>query len=192
MLNFDDCLHDTQTLLDVYRPCVWTLSDSANDIHDKLADLCMNTLIESPAKKTAAEMFQAIIDYDVDISAKPVEKQIRSFSKTYKLILIADDALSKLHSFPVYGESYFNLLYELYFNTNLPAKPSASSVMDKLGYYDTKTFYNHRKKAIKLFNSIIWDSYASDLQELLSIIAQKAQAYGWLTENALERKKYKF
>lgn len=191
MNSLDSRIPDTQKLLDIYRTCIWSLSDSAQNIKDILVDSCLNTLIESPQKLSVNELFKAISDYDINISGKPVEWKMKSFSKTYRFVQMIDNALIRLHAFPVYGDKYFNILYELYFNTNSSVKPNADSVMDKLNYYDTKVFYSYRKKAIRLFNSILWDSYQSDLQDFMPIAEEMSSSFGWISQNALEYNRYK-
>lgn len=184
-------LHDTYKLLSIYRMCVWNLSESVDDIREKLYMSFENTLLSSPARLNISELIRAIDEYDVDISKTSIENRFKSFYKSTKLIEFADASLIKLKSFPLNGEKYFDLLYELYFNTNVSVKPKTVDVMDKLGYYDSKSFYSYKKSAVKLFNAILWDSYEEELFKLRPYIAKKAEAYDWIDNNSLTYKKYK-
>lgn len=56
---------------------------------------------------------------------------------------------------------------------------------------DTKVFYSYHKKAIRLFNSILWDSYQSDLQDFMPIADKFSSSFGWISQNALEYNRYK-
>ena len=182
-----DAWHDTQFLLETYRRANWAISlEVAN-----MASIDAETVTHSKVFQRIdqyREILEKLLKDNVDEQlmmqdrSKTLERA-RSLSLSLLLLQDMHMALERLRSYPQIGEAYYMILYYSYFSDLTGESISSrrlSGYRTVLKYaaredrdidFDERRFYQLRKEAMGLYDTILWGLTSREtLKELVEML----------------------
>ncbi len=146
--------HKTKLLLKIYRDVVWSMT---NRIYEFEIEAQYNDM----EIKHFAEFLNFINEFDININKKYLESELCCIAENKWFIDIIDKSLTKLKSYPEYGNDYYNIVYKQYIGGN---RYSEKNIIETLNVERT-TFYKRKKEAINLMGIILWGYVLPSLKE---------------------------
>ena len=102
--------------------------------------------------KHLKEMLYDLVDFDATAEKRRIQEKLLNNDMNLCLLEIMRDSLIALRDYPKNGQLYYRLLKYRYFeagNTN-------EDVMLMLDDMPSTTYYRNRKKAIRLYATMLW------------------------------------
>ena len=103
-------------------------------------------------EKNLVEMLYDLVDFDATAEKRRIQEKLLNNDMNLCLLEIMRDSLIALRDYPKNGQLYYRLLKYRYFeagNTN-------EDVMLMLDDMPSTTYYRNRKKAIRLYATMLW------------------------------------
>lgn len=151
ILDKEKTYHKTKLLLKVYRDVVWCVEDRVAELEAEYNEMGSASL---------ADALDYLDDYNPNINIEELEIEICSIFKSKLFIEIVDKALSKVKSYPDYGNLYFDILYKQYVEKNKYSENHIIQVLD----CERTTFYKRKKEAINLMGLALWGYVLPELK----------------------------
>ncbi len=141
-LDLDETLKRTKLILGLYPTICWVTAERANDLQERL-------LCQSKELDVSLEFFIEYIGRDKE--NEQISK-IRSLFHTRWLIDIVNTALMKIKAYPIYGETYHNIISSVYTGTEKSTEQDMLSALN----IDRSIYYARKKEALLLVGYCIW------------------------------------
>ena len=138
-----DAYKNTELLLSQYTKVMFRIEKNLVDIdYDMYAE----------EGKHLKEMLYDLVDFDATAEKRRIQEKLLNNDMNLCLLEIMRDSLIALRDYPKNGQLYYRLLKYRYFeagNTN-------EDVMLMLDDMPSTTYYRNRKKAIRLYATMLW------------------------------------
>ena len=158
--------HNTEILLKRYREVVWSIEVSA-------AQAKMNLELELDCGLD--ELLKFSQTAGIDLSGTNIQEQLRTVERNRKMIKIIDQSAEMLKTRYGDGELYYWILYYTYLSPKQYKKIEdiIKLVAEKTEEISWKTYFDRRKKAIKVLSNILWGFTTKDFLPILNELDKK-------------------
>lgn len=158
--------HNTEILLKRYREVVWSIEVSA-------AQAKMNLELELDCGLD--ELLKFSQTAGIDLSGTNIQEQLRIVERNRKMIKIIDQSVEMLKTRYGDGELYYWILYYTYLSPKQYKKIEdiIKLVAEKKEEISWKTYFDRRKKAIKVLSNILWGFTTKDFLPILNDLDKK-------------------
>ena len=158
--------HNTEILLKRYREVVWSIEVSA-------AQAKMNLELELDCGLD--ELLKFSQTAGIDLSGTNIQEQLRTVERNRKMIKIIDQSVEMLKTRYGDGELYYWILYYTYLSPKQYKKIEdiIKLVAEKKEEISWKTYFDRRKKAIKVLSNILWGFTTKDFLPILNELDKK-------------------
>lgn len=158
--------HNTEILLKRYREVVWSIEVSA-------AQAKMNLELELDCGLD--ELLKFSQTAGIDLSGTNIQEQLRTVERNRKMIKIIDQSAEMLKTRYGDGELYYWILYYTYLSPKQYKKIEdiIKLVAEKKEEISWKTYFDRRKKAIKVLSNILWGFTTKDFLPILNELDKK-------------------
>lgn len=158
--------HNTEILLKRYREVVWSIEVSA-------AQAKMNLELELDCGLD--ELLKFSQTAGIDLSGTNIQEQLRTVERNRKMIKIIDQSVEMLKTRYGDGELYYWILYYTYLSPKQYKKIEdiIKLVAEKTEEISWKTYFDRRKKAIKVLSNILWGFTTKDFLPILNELDKK-------------------
>lgn len=158
--------HNTEILLKRYREVVWSIEVSA-------AQAKMNLELELDCGLD--ELLKFSQTAGIDLSGTNIQEQLRTVERNRKMIKIIDQSVEMLKTRYGDGELYYWILYYTYLSPKQYKKIEdiIKLVAEKKEEISWKTYFDRRKKAIKVLSNILWGFTTKDFLPILNDLDKK-------------------
>lgn len=139
----EEAYKNTELLLEQYTKVMFRIEKNIVDIDYELY------VVEG---KHLKEMLYELVDFDSTAEKRRIQDKLLNNDMNLCLLEIMRDSLLALRDYPKNGQLYYRLLKYRYFesgNTN-------DDVMLMLDDMPSTTYYRNRKKAIRLYTTMLW------------------------------------
>lgn len=139
----EDAYKNTELLLGQYTKVMFRIEKNLVDIDYELY---------AEEGKHLKEMLYELVDFDATAEKRRIQDKLLNNDMNLCLLEIMRDSLIALRDYPKNGQLYYRLLKYRYFesgNTN-------EDVMLMLNDMPSTTYYRNRKKAIRLYATMLW------------------------------------
>lgn len=139
----EEAYKNTELLLEQYTKVMFRIEKNIIDIDYELY------VVEG---KHLKEMLYELVDFDSTAEKRRIQDKLLNNDMNLCLLEIMKDSLLALRDYPKNGQLYYRLLKYRYFesgNTN-------DDVMMMLDDMPSTTYYRNRKKAIRLYATMLW------------------------------------
>ena len=139
----EEAYKNTELLLEQYTKVMFRIEKNIVDIDYELY------VVEG---KHLKEMLYELVDFDSTAEKRRIQEKLLNNDMNLCLLEIMRDSLLALRDYPKNGQLYYRLLKYRYFesgNTN-------DDVMLMLDDMPSTTYYRNRKKAIRLYATMLW------------------------------------
>lgn len=139
----EEAYKNTELLLEQYTKVMFRIEKNIVDIDYELY------AVEG---KHLKEMLYELVDFDSTAEKRRIQDKLLNNDMNLCLLEIMRDSLMALRDYPKNGQLYYRLLKYRYFesgNTN-------DDVMLMLDDMPSTTYYRNRKKAIRLYATMLW------------------------------------
>jgi hypothetical protein len=157
-----DCYHDTERLLKTYRDVRWNLKLSMEHHRQDFEDeYGMNI----------TEYLDDVYAAGADFVGTKLEHHANSMKRTAEMLKLIDTAAQLIRENNSEGESFYWILYYTYFSPSKlnDVEEIIERVQMHIPYATRDTYYRYRKRAIKIFSSVLWGFTAKDEIETLDV-----------------------
>lgn len=145
--------HKAKLLLKIYRDIVWRTEETIYDIEAQAH--------EFGGRRIAELMEYLSFEFDGDMDKRAAEERFMCIDETKALIDLVDKSLTRLKSYPLRGDLYFEIITKQYIYKN---KYTEREMLDIIGVERTM-FYQRKKEAINLLGVILWGYILPPLYE---------------------------
>ena len=138
-----DAYKNTELLLSQYTKVMFRIEKNLVDIDYEMY---------AEEGKHLKEMLYDLVDFDATAEKRRIQEKLLNNDMNLCLLEIMRDSLIALRDYPKNGQLYYRLLKYRYFeagNTN-------EDVMMMLDDMPSTTYYRNRKKAIRLYATMLW------------------------------------
>ena len=138
-----DAYKNTELLLSQYTKVMFRIEKNLVDIDYEMY---------AEEGKHLKEMLYDLVDFDATAEKRRIQEKLLNNDMNLCLLEIMRDSLIALRDYPKNGQLYYRLLKYRYFeagNTN-------EDVMLMLDDMPSTTYYRNRKKAIRLYATMLW------------------------------------
>lgn len=158
--------HNTEILLKRYREVVWSIEVSA-------AQAKMNLELELDCGLD--ELLKFSQTAGIDLSGTNIQEQLRTVERNRKMIKIIDQSAEMLKTRYGDGELYYWILYYTYLSPKQYKRIEdiIKLVAEKTEEISWKTYFDRRKKAIKVLSNILWGFTTKDFLPILNELDKK-------------------
>lgn len=142
-LNSKQLYSQTKSLLMLYRNVVWSVKNRANNLQSEIAGtygMQLNTAL------------LYLSDFAPDRAKEDFEITVSNLFQSHWLIKLIDLALRYVYDYPIYGDTYANILKLRFLEE---AKRNDSTVSEMLSL-ERSTYYDRKKEAILLLGVSLW------------------------------------
>lgn len=142
-LNTKQLYNQSKTLLALYRNVVWTVKNRATSFQKEVAGtygMQLNTAL------------LYLSEFAPDRTRKDFETTVNNLFQSHWLINLIDIGLKYVHDYPIYGETYADIL-RLRFLDEIKRNDNTVSELLSL---ERSTYYDRKKEAILLFGISLW------------------------------------
>jgi len=144
-----DCYHDSERLLKTYRDVRWNL---------KLSMEYHRQDFETEYGMSITEYLDDVYAAGIEFAGTKLEHHANSIKRTAEMLKLIDTAAHLIRENNSEGEALYWILYYTYFS---PLKlRDVDEIIERvqmhIPYVTKDTYYRHRKKAIKIFSSVLW------------------------------------
>lgn len=139
----EDAYKNTELLLSQYTKVMFRIEKNLVDIDYEMY---------AEEGKHLKEMLYDLVDFDATAEKRRIQEKLLNNDMNLCLLEIMRDSLIALRDYPKNGQLYYRLLKYRYFeagNTN-------EDVMLMLDDMPSTTYYRNRKKAIRLYATMLW------------------------------------
>ena len=139
----EDAYKNTELLLSQYTKVMFRIEKNLVDIDYEMY---------AEEGKHLKEMLYDLVDFDATAEERRIQEKLLNNDMNLCLLEIMRDSLIALRDYPKNGQLYYRLLKYRYFeagNTN-------EDVMLMLDDMPSTTYYRNRKKAIRLYATMLW------------------------------------
>lgn len=139
----EDAYKNTELLLSQYTKVMFRIEKNLVDIDYEMY---------AEEGKHLKEMLYALVDFDATAEKRRIQEKLLNNDMNLCLLEIMRDSMIALRDYPKNGQLYYRLLKYRYFeagNTN-------EDVMLMLDDMPSTTYYRNRKKAIRLYATMLW------------------------------------
>jgi hypothetical protein len=156
-----NCYHDPQRLLKTYRDARWNL---------KLTQEQYRQDFEDEYGMDVTQYLDELYDAGMGFAGTKLEHQAKSMKRTSEMLKLIDASAHLIREHNSDGESFYWILYYTYLS---PQKLSGvSEIVERiqmhLPYITRDTYFKQRKKATKVFSSVLWGFTARDEIDVLN------------------------
>ena len=139
----EEAYKNTELLLEQYTKVMFRIEKNLVDIDYEMY---------AEEGKHLKEMLYDLVDFDATAEKRRIQEKLLNNDMNLCLLEIMRDSLIALRDYPKNGQLYYRLLKYRYFeagNTN-------EDVMLMLDDMPSTTYYRNRKKAIRLYATMLW------------------------------------
>ena len=146
----DEDIESTVALLQIYAPTVRRTAMRIGEMGEECYER---------RRQSISDFIALAIDYDGDTDRKRIADRLAEMGHSMQLLAIMEEALMLVKADPSYGQMYYSILHERYFNAYCKSNEDAYL---NLGI-SSATFYRHIKKAIRVYAANLWCVVIPDL-----------------------------
>jgi len=144
-----DCYHDSERLLKTYRDVRWNLKLSMEHHRQDF---------EAEYGMSVTEYLDDVYAAGIEFAGTKLEHHANSMKRTAEMLKLIDGAVHLIRENNSEGETFYWILYYTYLS---PLKLNGIEViLDRIQmhvpYITRDTYFRHRKKAVKVFASVLW------------------------------------
>ncbi len=150
--NDDKIYHNSKLILKLYSKVSWRMSNCIREMNEECYLANKNSLFD---------VVDSLIDVDPRVDKIRIESRLRSIEDSKSILVLIDQALLLLKSYPKDGERYFEILKRSYMDLN---KYNENEILEYLNVSRT-TFYRDKKKATTLLGIILWGFVIPDVKK---------------------------
>lgn len=165
------------SLLEHYRSLRWKISDNITDVAEESGLKVHGDLLYDNVHALLREISDA---QGCEQNITRLESVVRSAELSIKMLEYADYALERVHTYPDGGDEMFNVLYHTYVceETVLEQKEKKQPFY-KLLSMGKSTYYDIRRRGMKLFSECIWGLPKMDIQDyvLFCMLIEKKHGF---------------
>lgn len=148
-------------LLEIYRDVCWDTADYADQMKESISyDYCSGSL-------DSALLY--LEEFAPSESKERFEEKIQSLFRVKWMVEIVDQAMIKVHDFPLNGELYAEILSMYYLNR---FRYSETEILEQLRI-ERSSYYRRKKEAVTVFGLTLWGGSITELRTSIAGIAQE-------------------
>lgn len=160
-------------LLEIYRDVCWDTADYADQMKESISyDYCSGSL-------DSALLY--LEEFAPNESKEHFAEKIQSLFRVKWMVEIVDQAMIKVHDFPLNGELYAEILSMYYLSR---FQYSESEILEQLSI-ERSSYYRRKKEAVTVFGLTLWGGSITEFrtsmtgtdQEQLTLFDQEAYSY---------------
>lgn len=141
--------HNTQLLLQHYRPASWNLELEMMQVCETYPMDYGNSMEES---------LTSMENIGVSYYGDSLRHQVTALRQTAVMIQLINRSVQTIRTKHPKGELYYQILYLSYLSPEIPASTNIilEALEQKNIFISNRTFFRHRSKAISLLSSVLW------------------------------------
>jgi len=144
-----DCYHDPERLLKTYRDVRWNLKLSMEHHRQDF---------EAEYGMSITEYLDDVYAAGIEFAGTKLEHHANSMKRTAEMLKFIDIAVHLIRENNSEGETFYWILYYAFLS---PLRlNNVDEIIDRIQmhipYITRDTYFRHRKKAIKVFASVLW------------------------------------
>lgn len=160
-------------LLEIYRDVCWDTADYADQMKESISyDYCSGSL-------DSALLY--LEEFAPNESKERFAEKIQSLFRVKWMVEIVDQAMIKVHDFPLNGELYAEILSMYYLSR---FQYSETEILEQLSI-ERSSYYRRKKEAVTVFGLTLWGGSITEFrtsmtgtdQEQLTLFDQEAYSY---------------
>jgi len=157
-----DCYHDPERLLKTYRDVRWNLKLSMEHHRQDF---------EAEYGMSVTEYLDDVYAAGIEFAGTKLEHHANSMKRTAEMLKLIDGAIYLIRENNSEGEAFYWILYYAFLS---PLKlNSVDEIIDRvkmhIPYITRDTYFRHRKKAIRVFSSVLWGFTAKSEIDILDM-----------------------
>lgn len=159
-------------LLEIYRDVCWDTADYADQMKESISyDYCSGSL------ESALLYLEEFAPCE---NKERFEEKIQSLFRVKWMVEIVDQAMIKVHDFPLNGELYAEILSMYYLSR---FRYSESEILEQIGV-ERSSYYRRKKEAVTVFGLTLWGGSITEFRtsitgsdQQLTLFDEEATSY---------------